>query len=129
MRDIDNYLGKKAFTAKVTTAADLTDGTGNFDFGEAGQLGYFPDVFIKAHLAASAMATGDEIIISILDSADGTTYAECATGSIANAHAAGEDFRFKLPVVHKRYMKVQVKYTTDTTTPNAVTVEFYLERG
>lgn len=129
MRDIDNYLGKKAFTAKATTLADLTDGTGNFDFGDGGSLGYFPDVFIKANLTASAMASGDEIIISIQDSADGTSYAEIASGSIANAHAASEKFRFKLPVVHRRYVKVQVKYTTDTTTPNAVTVEFYLERG
>lgn len=127
MRDVDNYLGKKAFTAAQSSEVALTDGTGNFDFGEGGSLGYFPDVFIKAHLSASAMAAGDSITVVIKDSADGTTYAAIAEHSIAGAHAAGEEFRFKLPVLHRRYVEVKLKYTSST--PNAVTVEFYLERG
>lgn len=127
MRDIDNYLGKKAFTAAASSLTALTDGTGNFDFGEGGNLGYFPDVFIKGHLAESAMAAGDEIQVYIRDSADGTSYADIATGSIAGAHEAGEDFRFKIPVVHRRFVEVKLKYVSST--PNAVTVEFYLERG
>ena len=126
MRDVDNYLGKKAFTAAASSLVALTDGTGNFDFGEGGNLGYFPDVFIKAHIAESAMAAGDEITVSIRDSADGTNYTEISSGTIG-AHEAGDDVRFKIPVNHRRFVEVRVKYTSST--PNAVTVEFYLERG
>lgn len=127
MRDIDNYLGKRAYTAANNSLQGLTDGTGNFDFGEGGNLGYFPDVFIKGHLAESAMASGDVITVSIEDSADGTTYVPISTGSIEGAHEAGEDVRFKIPVAHRRFVTVKTKYASST--PNAVTIEFYLERG
>lgn len=129
MRDIDNYLGKKAYTAKATTLADLTDGKGNFDFGVNGNLGYFSDVFIVCHFSASAMTANDTLTISVKDSADGTTWVERASHAISGAYVAGDKIRVKLPVVHKRFMKVMTSYNTDSTTPNAVTVEFYLERG
>lgn len=129
MRDVECYLGKAAYTAKGDALADLKDGKGNFDFGEGGNLGYFPDVFIKVFLSLSKMTDAEDILtISVQDSADGQTYTEINAGVITGKHVAGDVLRIKIPVEHRRYVKVQTKYATNET-PRNVTAEVYLERG
>lgn len=129
MIDEKNYLGYKAYTAKATTLADLGSGTGNFDFGTKGELGFFPDVFIKAHVKSGAQVTADILEVSIKDSSDGSSWTEIDNFKISGVVSTTTFVRRKLPVKHERYVKVMVGFTTDTTTPSSVTWEFYLERG
>lgn len=127
MRDVENYLGKKAYTATAATAADLTGGKGNFDFGEKGGLGLFPDTYIKCHFEVSEMTADDKLVVTVKDSADGTTWTTKTTAEVSGVYVAGDAVRIKLPADHQRYMKVMTGYTSSA--GHACTPEFYLERG
>lgn len=128
MRDIFCTI-KEGLTlsAAKTTYTDL-DANMNFDFGDGGNLGYFPDVFIKVH--CSVAHTVGALSFAIEDSADGSTYAVNAEFPIGAAAAAGQDFRIKLPVDHKRYVKVFYKYTLESgESADSSKFDVYLERG
>ena len=124
MRDIENYLGKKAITAAVSEAAALTGGKENFDFGEKGNLGYFPDTYVKVFISAGEMTASNTLTVYLQDKDDGS-YATVETATFTGPAKAGDSFRVKLPTEHKRFMTAKVSCTGS----GSYTVEAYLERG
>lgn len=124
MRDIETYLGKKAVSAAVSEPAAFTGGKENFDFGEKGGLGYFPDVYIKCFISAGELTSSNTVTITVQHKDEGS-YTTAETLTVAGPFKAGDSFRVKLPAEHKRFVTAKIS----TTGSGAYTVEAYLERG
>ena len=121
-RDILNDFGTVKTVA--ATAAEFPYGV---DAGDGGNIGRICDLFVHVLVeGATAVPAEEELTFTVKD-AD-TTGAGTAIATVvrpAGALAVGEDYVFKLPLDHKRYISLAV--TADTT--KDISLHAWLEEG
>lgn len=95
------------------------------------QTGAVDDLFGIIQLAATTAGTAaDSFIPLVLESSDGTTYTVLAQGKQTGVNlVAGDRVAIKVPVAHKRYLKLGVTAKSTGTFTDPTTFNSWFELG